>query len=302
MKKLIFITTILAISLSSCLKDEKHYVDFANAGNIVNMPQSGLTNFGSDAITAPDTVVTEFAVDYATAKANGALSVTLAVDPTYMDKYNAANPAIAYEIIPANAYVLNTKVDIAAGAQYAFTTLTVYRNLLDPSKSYMLPVVIKDAGGIPISGNMNVHYYHIIGNDFAGAYTWDYRRWSNGTGPGTGTPPEDPDITGLGRAGTINPVSPTEFQMLTGYNTNQVLYDVKFTRTVTGTTINYSDWVVTMDPETVAAIWTAGLVQLRQAPIFVTPPPATGTDPKIFHMQFVAGSAGSRWIEDTYHK
>ncbi|MDB5007764.1 MAG: hypothetical protein JWP45_2157 [Mucilaginibacter sp.] len=304
--------TLIAISLSSCLKD-KTYLDFPNAGNIVNMPLSGVANFGADAVTA-DTAVIKFAVDYATANANPALTVTLAVDTTLVAKYNAANTAITYFVLPASAYVFTgTKVSIAAGAQYAFTTITINKYLLDPSKSYMLPVVIKDAQGVAISANQSIHYYHVIGNDFAGAYTWDYRRYNNGTGPGT-NPNGSPAIpslgqggptsagTSLGQAGQIVPVSPTEFQMITGYNGEKVAYDVTFTKSVDASGVaHYSNWNVTF-PAAELAKWTTDGITNSTPPKFTIPPPATGSDPKIFEMNYVSGAASPRYIDDTYHK
>ncbi|MDB5152812.1 MAG: hypothetical protein JWR54_1563 [Mucilaginibacter sp.] len=308
MKKLLLITTILAISLTSCLKDNSHYVDFANAGNIVNMPLSGLSNFSKDALTADHDTV-QFAVSYATANANKALTVTIGVDTTYIAKYEATNSAIQYLAMPSSVYKISTTtVSIAAGAQYTFVTLIVDKTLVDPAKSYMLPIVIKDAQGVPISSNMNVHYYHVIGNDFAGAYTYDYRRWQNGVGPGAGIIPSQSsagvavDITSLGQNTTIYPVTPTEFQMVTNYNGQGVNYDVTFTRTVTGSTINYTNWKVTFLTGDIAK-WTSAGITNFVPPAFTIPPPATNSDPKKFELNFASGGAApGRYIDDTYTK
>jgi hypothetical protein len=239
MKKLILIVTFIAISMSSCLKDNR-YINFAGAGNILNMPMSGLANFSSDAITAADTVVTTFAVDYATTNANPAITVTLYVDTALVAQYNAANPGVTYLVMPANAYVLTPTVSIAAGAQYAYHTVTVYKNLLDPAKSYMLPVAIKGGGNVPVSANLGVHYYHVIGNDFAGSYEHFYTRWSNGDSTTTASNPR----SDLGPT-VITPVSPTEITVTTGYYTAPH-YDITFTKTISSAGVaTYSNWKIT---------------------------------------------------------
>ena len=311
MKKLILIMTVIAISLSSCLKD-KSYVNFASGSNVVNFPQSGLDFFGNDAILS-DTTVVQFAVDYATANPNPAISATVAVDPTLITSYEATNSAITYELMPTSAYTLSaTTVSIPAGQQYSFITLTVYKNTLDPSKSYMLPIKIASATAGTISANQSVHYFHVIGNDFAGAYTWDYRRYNNGTGPGNnpdGTP-AIPSLnqggatssgTTLGQAGKILPISPTEFEMTTGYNGQMVMYDVTFTRSVSGSTVSYSNWAVTFNAANIA-LWTNAGIALKTPPTFTLPPPATNASPKFFEMNYVAGGASPRYIDDTYHQ
>jgi hypothetical protein len=314
-KRLNLITTILlsaaALSLSSCLKDSR-YVDLTKVGTIVEFPFGGQVFFGSpyEALAPADTIVTQFAVNVASPTVpTTATPITFEVDnPATVAAYNAKYTTVTYLVMPANAYVFTqTSVTVAAGRRDTAMTLTIYGNLLDPSKSYMLPITIKTAGGLNISGNQNTMYYHIIGNDFAGAYTWDYRRWQNGTGPGAGQIPSQgqgipPDITGLGQAGSISAISPTEFQMLTGYNNTGVMYDVTFDRSVDGSgVVHYTNWNVIFNAANLA-LWTNAGITNHVPPAFTVPPPATSADPKFFELNYVSGGASARYIDDTYHK
>jgi len=300
-KLTVLILLVGSTTLSSCLKDNR-FVDFAASKPIAEFTISGLSNFGKDAITeSGDTIVRQFAVNIASPSIpTSDTKITLAVDNSLIAAYAKTDNTVSYLPMPANAYVFtDLSVTIAKGTRTKIVSVTFYKNKLDPSLSYMLPIVIKDASGLTISGNFGVHYYHFIGNDFAGSYIWDYRRWQNGTGPGTTLIP--PDITGLGRAGTIYPVTPTEFMMETGYNGTGVMYDVKFTRTVVGGVIHYSDWSVTFDDDNLA-LWTAVGISNMVPPVFTIPPPATSADPKVFEINYVSGGASGRYIDDTYHK
>ena len=254
MKKKIYVfTTILlsaaALSLSSCLKDNR-YVDFSKVGTIVEFPTGGSPNFGADAQTsAADTIVQTFDVAIASpTPPTTATTITFtADDPAIIAAYNASNSAVSYVPMPSNAYVFTTtSVTIPAGQRFATLTVTMYKGLLDPSKSYMLPIAIKSAGGYTISGNMGVHYFHFIGNDFAGAYEHFYSRWNT---------PDSTTAASTNRADEgsviISPVSPTEFIVATSYYTGPN-YDVTFTKTGSGASATYSNWAIQFLPGDVA--------------------------------------------------
>jgi hypothetical protein len=314
-KKLYFISTLLlsaaVLSLSSCLKDDSRYTDFSKGNPVVEFNLGGTAYFGPDAITeSTDTVIKKFAVSVASVSMpSTATTITLAVDNSLIAPYVAANPAVPYVAMPANAFVFtNTSVTIPAGQRVATVSVTIYKDKLDPSKSYMLPIKIAGTtGGYTISSNMSVHYYHFIGNDFAGTYTYDFRRYQNGIGPGAGMIPSlgqgsPPDITDLGVSVVISPVTPTEFQMETEYNGQGVNYDVTFTRTVgAGGVISYTDWAVTFLAGDIAK-WTAAGIENKQAPAFTIPPPATSADPKKLELNYISGGASGRYIDDTYTK
>ncbi|HWD87050.1 MAG TPA: DUF1735 domain-containing protein [Mucilaginibacter sp.] len=307
-KRLYILTTILAamaaLSLSSCLKDPR-YVTFSQGGTVINFPKGGLGNFGGDAVTdAGDTIVKQFAIDVASPTVpSSPTTVTIAVDNTIVTAYNATETAVVYSTMPTSAYVLSsTKIVVPAGQRTALVSVTFYKDQMDPSLSYMLPIkIVSGNSGDIVSGNFGVHYYHFIGNDFAGAYTWTYARWQNTVGPASGPPNGGGSF--VDQPGTISPITPTEFQMLTGYNGTGVNYDVTFTKTGSGATATYSNWSVQFLPADIA-LWAGASITNFVPPVFTVPPPATATDPKVFEMHYISGGslANGRYIDDTYSK
>ncbi|WP_184544059.1 DUF1735 domain-containing protein [Mucilaginibacter sp. FT3.2] len=299
MKKLIILLGVLTVSLTSCLKDKPN-VDFSNIGAFAEFVHSGVPYFSSDAITdagtGTDLTITKtyqinITGQYAPTKD---VTVTIGVDNSVIAPYNTANTAVSYLPMPTGSYSIpTTTFTIKAGTRLASFTVNFLKAKLDPSLSYMLPVKILTSSE-PISGNFNIHYFHFIGNDFAGTYKYDYSRYNNGVGP-TGGPPSTPPVAGTTRV--ISPITPTHFQMTTGYANSNVLYDVTFTRTVTGGVVSYSNWSVTIDPVTLAANL-AG-VSIVQQPVFLTLDPVN----KTFEIQYIAfnGSA-NRYIVDKYYK
>jgi hypothetical protein len=304
--------TATMLLFSSCLKDSRFFDPESVTSNLAELPLSGLQFFPQDAITQAGVDTITFAVGVTAANPpTTPTTVVIAVDNTLIASYNAANPSITYLPVPAASYKLPaTSITIPAGVNFITTTVIVDRTALDPAGSYMLPIKIVSAGGLPISANYGIHYYHIIGNDFAGSYIWEYRRYQNGTGPGAGKIPSlgqgtPPDITNAaGSTTTLSPVSPTEFVMQTGYNGQGVQYDVTFTRTVSGSTITYTNWKVTFPAAEIAKWTNAGIINVVP-PSFTIPPPANNSSPKIFELNYISmgAAAGSspRYIDDTYH-
>ena len=279
------------LGFSSCLKDS-NYVDFAAVGTTIEIPLSGKGGITSLA-GGSDTVVKQFAVNIASPKPlSSDLTVTLAVDPAALTAYNTANTAVVFEPFPTGSYTIDKlSAVIPAGTRTQLISITFDKTKLDPSKSYMLPISITDAQGQTINGNYHTKYYSIIGNDFAGAYTWDYIRYN------ANTPlPTPSGGTALGQAGFINPVTPTEFTMITGYNGHGVRYDVTFTKTGPGA---YSNFKVKFVPSDVTDLWGPSTITVTQDPVFEMLDPAT----KHFRLQYIAynGSA-NRYIIDDYHK
>ncbi|HJP62517.1 MAG TPA: DUF1735 domain-containing protein [Mucilaginibacter sp.] len=306
-KRLYFISTILlaatALSLSSCLKDPR-YVDFSKAGNVVDMPFSGIGSFGADAITetpADDengTIVRQFAVNVATAKPTTVdTKVTLAVDKSIVATYNALGGPVVYEEMPDNAYSFTTtEVTIPSGKAYAVTQVTFYKNLLDPTKSYMLPIKIASTtGGNTISGNMGVHYYHFIGNDFAGAFKWDYTRT-----PAAGN--------FVGGDATIFPVTPTHIEVDGGYFTGDITYEVTFDKTGTGAAARYSNFAISINSDDKTGTLDPAGIAITAQPIIVGYDPNKAyTYDEVVHglLKFqwaVLGGSGARTIVDYYYK
>ena len=331
MKKKLLIITILsstALFMSSCLKDKSHYVNFDTGQTFVDFPKGGLSGYGAQAITeAPadsvngepntnEAITRAFAVNVASQNLPTApTTVTLGIDTSKatIDALNKAEPGIGYVAMPANAFSFTgTKVTVPAGQQYANTSVTFYKALLDPSKSYVLPIVIKDGGGKKISANLNTLFYHFIGNDFAGVYShWLYTRHSVPDTTGSyatsdaGGPVDKGPVTFL-------PVDPTTFQVPSFYYT-QLPYTVSFTKTVTGGVAMYSNWAITFQAADISYYW-GTTIHLGAGPSFdpnpsYFPPAPNGFDPsksytyaqslKIFRFYY---TTATRAIQDEYIK
>ena len=278
-KKIYLLSTILlsaaVLSLSSCLKDKAHYVDFSKGGNYVDFPLGGYVNFSKDAITeSPDTdakgtIVRRFAVNVATANLpTTPTTVTLAVgDASDVATLNKLQSTVIYELMPSNAYSFTTnKVTIKAGTQYDTTAfVTFYKNLLDPSKSYVLPIKITDGGGQKLSTNLNIHYYHFIGNDFAGVYNSDFHRF-NAVDTLSGFVPSqsyDDEPT------TIYPVTPNQFEVYSGYAGGIFRYEVTFTKTGLGSSATYTNFAISMNADDLAAYSPSpNFINIANKPVF----------------------------------
>lgn len=257
MKKKLFsklsILLLLAggLSLSSCLKDNR-FVDFSKVGTIVEFPLGGKVFFGADAITeAPGTdpagtIVRKFSVNVASPSVPTATSnITLAVDMSLVTSYNALGGPVVYDPMPSDAYKLYvTTVTIPGGQRTYIDSVAFYKNKLDPSKSYMLPIKIASAGGLNISTNMGVHYYHFIGNDFAGTYEEYFDRWSSPDSTAANEAKHGYKFVDLGSI-IASPVTPTEFIVTSGYYTAIPMH-VTFTKTGVGSSATYSNFNVFM--------------------------------------------------------
>ena len=311
MKKKIFLkfSTLLLLTgtlfLSSCLKDSR-FVDFSKVGTVVDFPLGGTLNFGSDAITeSTDTVVRQFSINVASPNLpTSSTSITLSVnDPAVIAAYNASNTAVAFVAMPTSAFVFNTTtVTIPAGKNTAILSVTIYKNQLDPSKSYMLPIAIVSSPGATVSANLGTHYFHVIGNPFAGNYTWNFTRYNTSDGSGAVS-----SASFTGKTVTISPVTPTQFEVTSGYYLATEKYEVTFTQ-VDAT--HFSNFQITFNATDVANVFVANGISVTQQPVFaygVTPaydPNAiySYTDAlKLFTFQYVVynGSA-SRFCIDNY--
>jgi len=238
------IAAFMSISLTGCLKDDPN-VDFSKLSTVVEMPYSGKAFFSSDALNfTSDTITLAFTVNIASAyPLSKDLSVTVGIDESLVTDYNAYDPLVHYEVMPAAAYSFSESTfTIPAGKRLDTLYVTFYKpGLPDPTVSYMLPITIKDASGETISGNLGTHYYHAIGNPIAGTYSQEWIRW-NATDT-TGTPTFDEDYS----PAVFSPVDPTTIAVQSGTG---VFYYLSFTNT-DGV---LSDFNAEFDPGDVAAV------------------------------------------------
>lgn len=183
LKKLfIALPALLLVFLSGCVKEHNQFVDLSKTSDFVILTGSGLGNFkASNVVLNTDTVIRTITVNLASKdNSNGPITVTLGVDEAVIASYNSAN-GTNYQPFPADAYKLaSTQLTVPAGEHYGQTTLEIYKEKLNPTISYMLPVSITDGGGKQLSSNQNTIYYNVIGNPLGGAYTWDWYRFQAG--------------------------------------------------------------------------------------------------------------------------
>ena len=246
--KKLFAFLMVAMTMASCLKEGAKNIDTENpTGSIVTLQfiengsgstiNSGMQYFSGGALTYPgyhESDTATFNVNLAgPTTLTSDLTVTVGVDATKVLD-NIKGDAIDYTLMPDSLYKFMSKTAvIKAGQRIASLKIVFYPSKIDVTKSYNLPVVIKDAGGKTISGNFGVIHFHVIGNPIAGAYNWDYIRINNQAG--TGSPAGG---TFFGEHVVFSPVNPTSVKVPKGYyvqpnfllsfkNTNGVLSDFK---------------------------------------------------------------------------
>jgi len=239
---------MVAMTMASCLKEGAKNIDTENpTGSIVTLQfiengsgstiNSGMQYFSGGALTYPgyhESDTATFNVNLAgPTTLTSDLTVTVGVDATKVLD-NIKDDAIDYTLMPDSLYKFMSKTAvIKAGQRIASLKIVFYPSKIDVTKSYNLPVVIKDAGGKTISGNFGIIHFHVIGNPIAGAYNWDYIRINNQAG--TGAPSGG---TFFGEHVVFSPVNPSSVKVPTGYyvqpnfllsfkNTNGVLSDFK---------------------------------------------------------------------------
>lgn len=208
------------ISFNSCLKNSlPNETDFSHLQDHVDIVKGGLTNFTTVSIgfNSGDTTTVTLIINLASVNLpSSPVDVTIGVDAAQIATYNAAN-GTSYVPAPTDIYsIASTKLTIPAGQQYAQTTVSFYKDSVDPAVSYMLPISITDASGKSLTGNLNTIYYHIIGNPLAGNYLQDFHRWNfNTTVTDTTGPPNSTNTNGV--PVVISPQSATSLLLPEGY-------------------------------------------------------------------------------------
>lgn len=181
MKKILYIkTAFLSLAamatLSSCLKDNSHYVDFAGAKPLVELPAAtGVGPAGGEFQAAAfDITATpqhiNILVNLAAPKPlTTALTVKLSVDPAALTAYNTAN-STNYTLLPAADYSSTLTATIPANQNEATVVININSTLIDPSQSYVLPLTITDGGGQQISNYKTILYNVQVKNQYDGTY------------------------------------------------------------------------------------------------------------------------------------
>lgn len=291
-KLLILFSAFIALTFTACLKSASTFDDFSKINPVAELPLSGKANISADAVTLPgDTITIPFAINIASANATTAAhTITVAPDFSQVATVNAANPSIVYLPMPAAAFVFPSQtVTIAAGKTQAIVKVVFYKHLLDPSKSYMLPLSILSAPGLIVSGNFGTHFYHFIGNPLAGAYSHDFTRYNAQDASGTPT-----GASFTGRASTFSPVNPNQIEVTSSYYTGTVRYEITFDNNA-GV---FSNFQVAFNADDVKNILTPAGIAVTAAPTIVADP-VHNTYTLSYQVQ---NSSGYRFLIDKYYR
>lgn len=112
----------LAVGLTSCLNDDEHFVDFAGAGYVAEIPYVANRSILKTVTVSATSTSLVAPVDINIASPNPPsqdVPVTVAIDQAALTAYNTANKT-AYTILPAAAFQLtNPMVTVAAGQRIA---------------------------------------------------------------------------------------------------------------------------------------------------------------------------------------
>ena len=206
MKKITYsIATILfitaALSLSSCLKDSKWYVDVSQGKPLVELPLEARNLTGNlvpEALpisTTPQIIQVAVNLAYASTLSTP-VTVTLAVDPAGVAAYNTANGLdtggnTPYVLLPPADYSIPSyQVTIPAGQHLVFLNINVNTSLVNPSGLFILPIKIVDGGGQQISNYNELLLAVGAQNQYDGVYTVTGTLTDNTTSTITGAYPE----------------------------------------------------------------------------------------------------------------
>ncbi len=187
MKKISFILLAFTVVLATgCLKDKgfdnQEYgikdpsgtstpgVGFNLKGGAGYIRTIGLDVSGNAQAVAPENYTIGY---YAGTKAPKDIHVSVALDPSIIDDYNAANGTTVQELDPSVYTIASQDLVINAGAQNTAINMTVNSTLtLDPSTTYAIAFRIVNAdNGIQIASNMDKQLLIFnIKNQYDGRY------------------------------------------------------------------------------------------------------------------------------------
>jgi len=217
-----YLAIIASLFLASCVKDRNEGPDFSSTKPVLELRTpindiAGLAYFGRAVIgNLPDTV--QFYANLASANTfDKAINVTIGVDPSRLDEYNGDDAnALKYELLPDSTYsILKTTGTIVAGQRIDSFQVAFFKDKIDPTRNYMLPIAITDGENVLISHNMGLIWFHAIGNPLAGNYLQSWYRYNDlpdTTGPPNSTVSENVLVS-------VAPEDPTTIFLPEGYLT-----------------------------------------------------------------------------------
>jgi len=279
----------LVISLDSCLKNSlPKETDFSHLQDHVLLINGGLggvskSNVAFNSDTATLTIMANLT---SVNPPKAPVVVTIGVDAAQIATYNASHNT-AFVLLPDSAYTLTTTtLTIPSGEQYASTSISFYKQKVDPSLSYMLPISITDASGKALTSNENTLFFNIIGNPIAGNYMEHWQRWQ--ASDTTGAPFydfSDPNV--------FSAASPTQVDVESVEN--GALFHITFTDPGTGLA-GLTNFKITLD----ASSWgNFGATSVTQDPVILDVDPVNGI--YRFYFKYMVG-ANPRTVIQTFTK
>ncbi len=158
---------LLIVTYTSCKKDSSS-VDLTPSFYFINGDTSASTFDKSIVLFADSDAITFNLIISSTYYISNELTVTLAVADTARASYNT-NHGTTYQAMPANAYNFQTTFT-RDSTSLDTIPVTLYKHALNAGNSYMLPIIIVNAGGNEITEGSSIIYLHIISNALAGIY------------------------------------------------------------------------------------------------------------------------------------
>ena len=170
-------------TLSSCLKDNAHYVNFAGSKPLVELPAAtaigsagGLFEPASFSIAATPTPFNVLVNLAAPKPLSTALTVKFIVDESALTAYNHSlgldtGGNTPYVLLPPADYSSTLSATIPANQNEANLVININTSLIDPSQPYALPITISDGGGQQISNYKTIIYSILVKNKYDGKYT-----------------------------------------------------------------------------------------------------------------------------------
>lgn len=100
--------------------------------------------------------------------------IQIGVDNNALSSYNSYH-STGFELMPANAYSFKDTSTIYSSTSsrpsiYDTVIITIYKNQLDLTKAYMLPISIVNADGVALTAGSSTIYLHTVTNKLAGLY------------------------------------------------------------------------------------------------------------------------------------
>ncbi|MBO0932132.1 DUF1735 domain-containing protein [Fibrella aquatilis] len=162
----VVVAASVAISLSSCLKDDEHFVDFAGSGYVAEIPYVANRSILKRDTVSLGAASTVRPLDINIASPNPpteAIQVGVVVDPAALTAYNKTI-AKPYTLLPATAYQLPASVTINPGNRIGTINISYVGGQVPTTGGpYALPVTIQSVpSNVIISANYRTQILAVV--------------------------------------------------------------------------------------------------------------------------------------------